>query len=592
MSIENESPNTSPTPAPLENVLPAINNQSSMTIPMPQIFVRWWEKLDPKINPICLLELRTTLRKSRFFILFLITLLLSILVLSMVLLVAIADRASHDQLGKTLYMTFFILQLILVNLVFPAFTCTAIISEQERKTYELLITSDLTSTAIIQGKFLSAFIYIFLFLIAMAPLMIISFLFGGITILLIVLSYIGLGLLAALVTFISLWCSVFFKHSTPAMLGSYILNWILSGVLSPLLGTFVGSYLFDNDLSTFFSESWTIHHMMCIVMPIWGMILCIFLPYISAINRIKTPAEYLQTINIRTYFISAMVLTTIFVSIWYFYTMNSFITSQTSVYRIRDTAYTYSFVGTGLMAVLLALAGCGLPMQAKIAHINLIQEWEKQKQEGKFVFLSWLLRPGAISGATLTCIMSLIIFGIITYTTAASCHFFVVGIFTPDVDFNHPFCFFNFPAMSFAFIFFVSFFSAYLRLKFEKKGIAWVILILCGVFIIILIPMFPLFYEAMYRRYETEFWHLGFLSPILAGITAIFDLYRLRSHRINWLLFDTIPLFIPFTIFYFSLGCIFLKNSIKLHQQAVQEAILHQRKIEELQKQTLNKSAS
>jgi ABC-type Na+ efflux pump permease subunit len=69
---------------------------------------------------------------------------------------------------------------VIVNLVFPAFSCTTIITEKTEKAFDLLLTTTVQPWEIVWGKLLSSLAYIYIFLISTLPLLAITLLFGGV----------------------------------------------------------------------------------------------------------------------------------------------------------------------------------------------------------------------------------------------------------------------------------------------------------------------------------------------------------------------------------------------------------------------------
>src|SRR6185369_5430589 len=87
-------------------------------------------------------------------------------------------------------------ELFLVTFIAPTFTAGAISGERERQTYDLLRTTLLPASRLVIGKLISALSYVFLLLLAAIPLQSIAFLFGGVTELEVVLSFVILFITA------------------------------------------------------------------------------------------------------------------------------------------------------------------------------------------------------------------------------------------------------------------------------------------------------------------------------------------------------------------------------------------------------------
>ena len=137
--------------------------------------------LDRLENPILIKELRGAFRRRRY--LYLLTTLLGlagVIVLGTVSYLSASEGDPSDA-GRISFMAFFTIELFLVSLVFPAFSCTSIIEERLGKSFDLLVTTRLEAGQIILGKLLASTIYGFTFIAASAPLVAIAFLYGGVT---------------------------------------------------------------------------------------------------------------------------------------------------------------------------------------------------------------------------------------------------------------------------------------------------------------------------------------------------------------------------------------------------------------------------
>lgn len=98
-------------------------------------------------------------------------------------------------MGQTLFYSTYLMLLVLVVFLSPAFTAGAISGERERKTIDLLITTLLPTHSLVLGKLISALAYIVLLILAALPIQSLAFMFGGI-----ILSEMVIGTLLLLVT--------------------------------------------------------------------------------------------------------------------------------------------------------------------------------------------------------------------------------------------------------------------------------------------------------------------------------------------------------------------------------------------------------
>ena len=72
------------------------------------------------------------------------------------------------------------LETLQVVFLAPASTAGAISLEREKQTLDMLVTTPISSLAIVIGKLLSALTYVFLLIVASVPLTAVVFVFGGV----------------------------------------------------------------------------------------------------------------------------------------------------------------------------------------------------------------------------------------------------------------------------------------------------------------------------------------------------------------------------------------------------------------------------
>jgi ABC-type transport system involved in multi-copper enzyme maturation permease subunit len=137
-------------------------------------------------NPVVLKELRGRMRGARAFIVLTVYLALMSGFTALLYMLAASARdlygfTSGGQIGRTLFVGIFAVELFLVTFIAPAFTAGAISGERERQTYDLLRTTLLPARALVVGKMLSALAYVLLLILAAVPLQSIAFFFGGVS---------------------------------------------------------------------------------------------------------------------------------------------------------------------------------------------------------------------------------------------------------------------------------------------------------------------------------------------------------------------------------------------------------------------------
>jgi ABC-type transport system involved in multi-copper enzyme maturation permease subunit len=149
-------------------------------------------------NAIWLREIRQGSRLGRTpWILFALTLTISLLMCSIGGLAA-ADNAAPATLGGALFQVFFSIAYLVVIVVGPAVAANSVASEREGKTWEAILLTGLKPKEIARGKFMAAYTTIALYIVVLAPVGALSFLFGGVTATEVVVAFAFLFLIAAL----------------------------------------------------------------------------------------------------------------------------------------------------------------------------------------------------------------------------------------------------------------------------------------------------------------------------------------------------------------------------------------------------------
>jgi ABC-type transport system involved in multi-copper enzyme maturation permease subunit len=134
------------------------------------------------LNPLLTKELRTLTRSGKMYaigVIFIIT--LSALTFSLIWEASTAGRTLDPEYGKGMFLTFFVVLILAICLIFPAFTAGAISSERERMTFELLRVTLLKPHQYLVGKMGPVIIYILILLSASLPVAILMLPLGGIS---------------------------------------------------------------------------------------------------------------------------------------------------------------------------------------------------------------------------------------------------------------------------------------------------------------------------------------------------------------------------------------------------------------------------
>jgi hypothetical protein len=171
-------------------------------------------RLSSDPNPVWMRELRAAARLQRTpIILAVITAMMTLLVCSVGGIASMSTEPAR--VGNWLYHTFFSLAYALVTWMGPAMAATTIAAERSGRTWEALELTGLGPSTIARGKFLAALTYVSLYLVMLAPVGALPFLFGGVTALEVLLAFVVLGATAVLSVAFGLAMSS--KFSSPAL---------------------------------------------------------------------------------------------------------------------------------------------------------------------------------------------------------------------------------------------------------------------------------------------------------------------------------------------------------------------------------------
>lgn len=142
-----------------------------------------------------------------------------------------------------LYPILAVTQLVILALIVPVRTASAISGEKERQTFDIMMTTSMTPFSIIMGKVMTAIIQSMFFVIASMPIMALSFVIGGMS-----WSYLFWFLAVALLmsffaASIGILCSSLCKRSVSAVImayGFYLIFFVATAI--PILLTEYFSY--------------------------------------------------------------------------------------------------------------------------------------------------------------------------------------------------------------------------------------------------------------------------------------------------------------------------------------------------------------
>ena len=184
-------------------------------------------------NPIMVKEFRSRMRGWRAFAVLTAYLLFLALfsygVYQMILLTSpyTSGVPLSPFIGQALYAAITNLSLFFVVFLTPALTATAISSEHEKLTLEMLQATPLAAHTILFGKLISTAGYIFLLLFAAIPLVSLVFIFGGVAPLDLLLAALVIWTTAITFGMLGLFFSAWRKRTIQAIVFSYLVILIL-----------------------------------------------------------------------------------------------------------------------------------------------------------------------------------------------------------------------------------------------------------------------------------------------------------------------------------------------------------------------------
>jgi ABC-type transport system involved in multi-copper enzyme maturation permease subunit len=170
------------------------------------------------------------------------------------------DPSFLQTVGKIIFSTVVLLELLMLGFIGPALTAGAISSERERKTIDLLKTSLLSARAIVFGKLSSAAAFLLLLVFTAIPLQSLAFFLGGVGMGEIVVSTLMLVVTAIFFCTLGLFFSSFTQRTLISTVLSYatiLISFILFILLFFSISIF-DSYSYRNSSSILFNNIITI----------------------------------------------------------------------------------------------------------------------------------------------------------------------------------------------------------------------------------------------------------------------------------------------------------------------------------------------
>jgi ABC-type transport system involved in multi-copper enzyme maturation permease subunit len=156
-----------------------------------------------------------------------------------------------SKLGHLLWQCFLLGQLVVVVLISPALTATAVSAERERGSLELLLLTPMGVWALVAGKYLGAVGQLLVVIASGAPVVAVTFIYGGVTPADLLGGYLLLGATGLLVSAIGFVASSVCARTTPAIAWAY--GFTLAMLLLPPLALVLLSL---SDVFTIGDSAW------------------------------------------------------------------------------------------------------------------------------------------------------------------------------------------------------------------------------------------------------------------------------------------------------------------------------------------------
>lgn len=135
-----------------------------------------------RLSPILVKEMRSTMRGTRTFVgITLFLLFLAGFSLLVYYIVAGNGGPPRNEGGRLLFGMLAVVEALMLAIVVPPLTASAIAGERQRQTFDMLMATPLSPAQVLAGKLLASMNYLFLLIFASLPINSIAFLLGGVS---------------------------------------------------------------------------------------------------------------------------------------------------------------------------------------------------------------------------------------------------------------------------------------------------------------------------------------------------------------------------------------------------------------------------
>jgi hypothetical protein len=178
-------------------------------------------------NPIVQREIKQTFRKPKIFWIFAVYLFLlagaAFYIFGIAMTVSGVTNDFDPRSSSVMYLVILGIQLLVMTLVAPVSTSTAISGEKERQTFDLLIITKTSMYDIILGKLLSSLMIVGIMLVLSMPVYAVVFYYGGVSIGKFIMNMLYLISYVAMVGSLGIAFSTVMKKSAAASIATVLL---------------------------------------------------------------------------------------------------------------------------------------------------------------------------------------------------------------------------------------------------------------------------------------------------------------------------------------------------------------------------------
>ncbi len=199
--------------------------------------MNFWQRLD---NPIFVKEMRIGFREKKVFYGLSAWVIVIALIASLTASSALSAGGSVSDLpeaGRVLFEFLFWAQLGFLVIFAPSLTTASVSGERERKSFDMLVTTQLSPAELIFGKFGFAIAFILLALLSTIPFEAVVFVLGGVSLQSFLLTKLSLASLAALTCLIGMTLSARETRSAYATGSTYLALVLLSIFVTPIIAS-------------------------------------------------------------------------------------------------------------------------------------------------------------------------------------------------------------------------------------------------------------------------------------------------------------------------------------------------------------------